>query len=271
MCITYRYQSYRWPRTCRAARAAYAQPARSAAARAHRRHVSSVNENVKTDPAVWCRTGAGTVLGIASHPRSGASVEGSMPALPSCTSDRPNSWVTHRTLELPQSFVDAAPPGELMAWANALCCVYTHVETSSTSIPRLTTYDGDVKSYQSIRTAVGAMETVYDDVCSMSMGSQDCRNQRACVTVALEAAEQPLPPPRSQSESGASTWPIGRAVGVGIAGAVVIAVLVIVAVRLWTRRRRLHRPGTTVVTKVADGSEALEVEPTPPAATAVTV
>ena len=192
-----------------------------------------------------------------------------MPALPSCTSDRPSSWATHRTLELPQSFVDAAPPGELTAWANALCCVYTHVEASSTPVPRLTTYDGDVKTYLSSVSAIGAMETAYDDVCNMGMGSEDCQNQRSCVTEALDAAALPLPP--LQSGSDRSTWPIGQAVGVGIAGAVVIAVIAIVAARLWTvRRRRLRRPGTKV-TKGADGSEALEVEPTPPAATAVTV
>lgn len=109
-------------------------------------------------------------------------------ALPSCNSDRPNSWATHRTLSIPNSpefFNNNSDDDD--RWAMALCCVYTHVELSdrpTTSQAQMTTYDGSKYTIQA-DTFVRAAERAMDDVCGMSMGSDDCRRRSRCVQEAF--------------------------------------------------------------------------------------
>ena len=108
-------------------------------------------------------------------------------ALPSCNSDRPNSWATHRTLSIPNSpeFFNKNSDDD-DRWARALCCVYTHVEISDgpTGQAQMTTYDGSKYTVQA-DTFARAAERAMDDVCGMSMGSDDCRRRSRCVHEAL--------------------------------------------------------------------------------------
>ena len=159
-----------------------------------------------------------------------------MSSLPSCSSDRPDSWATHRTLYLPDAFVSAAPAAELAAWANALCCVYVHVESAAVSVPSLTTYDGEVRPYPMSLTAISASETAYTDVCQMGMGSTDCQRQEACVSAALEA--QNLSVPVTPSDGDGSSWPIGATIALIVAGVVSLLVVIGVVIVAVKRRRR---------------------------------
>ena len=91
-----------------------------------------------------------------------------------CDSDRPNSWATHRTLYVPKTTrIDDD-------WAAALCCVYTHVETFDRNTAVLELYDGS--SYRIAGASFAEIaERAMDDICDMSMGSRDCRNQADCI------------------------------------------------------------------------------------------
>lgn len=102
-------------------------------------------------------------------------------ALPSCDSDRPNSWAEHRTLHLPTDMAATASD----AWVDALCCVYTHVEEqASLTRARMTTYDGSTRWYDG-DDGDDVMERAYDAICGMSMGGDDCDSQATCVADAL--------------------------------------------------------------------------------------
>ena len=103
--------------------------------------------------------------------------------LPDCNSDRPNSWATHRTLYVPENLLtDSVKDAN---WADALCCVYTHVQViAAGGRPSLTTYDGrnyriDADTFQEL-----AEQTMHD-ICDMSMGSQDCNRRDRCVDGSL--------------------------------------------------------------------------------------
>ena len=66
-------------------------------------------------------------------------------ALPTCDSERPNSWATFRTLSIPNvpEFLGINNDDASSRWARALCCVYTHVEKSDRlSQAQMKTYDG---------------------------------------------------------------------------------------------------------------------------------
>ena len=63
--------------------------------------------------------------------------------LPTCTSSRPNSWADKRQLHLPSALLSADQQPAISAWAAALCCVYTHVETTlGQGTAYMSTYDG---------------------------------------------------------------------------------------------------------------------------------
>eukprot|EP00534_Pseudo-nitzschia_fraudulenta_P001205 CAMPEP_0201132944 /NCGR_PEP_ID=MMETSP0850-20130426/47384_1 /ASSEMBLY_ACC=CAM_ASM_000622 /TAXON_ID=183588 /ORGANISM="Pseudo-nitzschia fraudulenta, Strain WWA7" /LENGTH=402 /DNA_ID=CAMNT_0047403437 /DNA_START=108 /DNA_END=1316 /DNA_ORIENTATION=- len=124
--------------------------------------------------------------------------------LPSCDSERPDSWATHRTLTIPENCLTGS--SSETAWANALCCVYTHVEAgSSGKTPILETYDGYKYSFrecsnQGSVTSVDIMEEVMGNVCGMSMGSRDCYDQADCIEDALSrvgpaSTDAPTPSP----------------------------------------------------------------------------
>mmetsp|Transcript_3829 Transcript_3829/g.10054 ORF Transcript_3829/g.10054 Transcript_3829/m.10054 type:complete len:174 (+) Transcript_3829:185-706(+) len=114
-----------------------------------------------------------------------AETEGSRRILmPTCDSDRPYSWATHRTLTLPPSCLLGSAMENAMA--DALCCVYTHVVigSGSTNTAVLETYDGSSQAIGECGAgyaSVQVMEETMDRVCRMSMGREDCSNQAVCV------------------------------------------------------------------------------------------
>ena len=114
--------------------------------------------------------------------------------LPSCSTERPGSWATHRTLYLPSSMVSEEATDDEISWTNVLCCVYTYVKTSDdVDKPEFELYDGS--SYKIKKdTALEVMYEAYEDICDMSMGSKDCSNQAECIADALNPP-QPVPLP----------------------------------------------------------------------------
>ena len=114
-------------------------------------------------------------------------------ALPTCDSERPNSWATFRTLSIPNvpEFL-GSNNDDASRWARALCCIYTHVEKSDRlSQAQMKTYDG---SKYNIRadSFVEAARKAMDDICDMSMGSDDCRRRKQCVNEALSQGSQSI-------------------------------------------------------------------------------
>lgn len=131
--------------------------------------------------------------------------------LPACSANRPG-WPTHRLLELPPAMVASSSQTEATHLARRLCCVYTWVVTgpSSLATAEMTTYDGGRRAYPLATTLVAAAQAAYDDICSMSMGSQDCSSQQACVLGTLDglapAPPPPLPPPQVRPPTSAMCW-----------------------------------------------------------------
>lgn len=120
-------------------------------------------------------------------------------SLPSCESDRPNSWTTHRTVTIPSKSLTGSDEED--RYATALCCVYTHVVSGSSESkqPTMTTYDDSTYNING-SNSIDVMKEVMKRVCKMSMGSQDCKNQAKCVERALEVP--PVPPsPLSDCDS----------------------------------------------------------------------
>ena len=94
-----------------------------------------------------------------------------------CTSDRggPGSF-SHRTLYMPQSFVDRASASDISSYGAKLCCVYTHIEsTASSSSPvAMINMDGTTSRIDGTTFAAVAQDA-YDTGCAMYLGSQDCQ------------------------------------------------------------------------------------------------
>lgn len=123
----------------------------------------------------------------------------SVSALPECFSDRPG-WADHRTLFVPETMMSGDPIDD--AWAEALCCVYTYVEVISSSSKKVTfeIYDGSKRSITA--TTFEELATIaYEDICDMSMGSRDCRNQATCVENAFATTMPTVTQSQSPSRS----------------------------------------------------------------------
>ena len=92
-----------------------------------------------------------------------------------CSSDRPGSF-SHRTLKMPQSFVDRASASDISSYGAKLCCVYTHIEsTASSSSPvAMINMDGTTSRIDGTTFAAVAQDA-YDTGCAMYLGSQDCQ------------------------------------------------------------------------------------------------
>ena len=134
-----------------------------------------------------------------------------------CTTDRPGSWPDHRTLYVPSERLfpwhtndnDNANANKTItmadltditntsvAWIQSLCCVYTYVElvegaltSSQEETAQLELYDGytyAIPGDSLIEIAAYAM----DDICGMSMGSEDCSEQSKCVDEAFFLAAE---------------------------------------------------------------------------------
>ena len=115
--------------------------------------------------------------------------------LPTCDSNRPGIE-SHRTLYVKESKlssddVDDDVEDEIK-WANALCCVYTHVEISIDLSDSMELYDGStikVEASNFIEMAELAMEKI----CKMSMGKVDCREQQSCIDNAFVGTTTNIP------------------------------------------------------------------------------
>merc|ERR1712157_378663 len=71
--------------------------------------------------------------------------------LTDCDSERPKTrkgWSRHRTLYIPDKFLSDSNSEN--NWANALCCVYTHVKKTSKKKAKLEVYDGSSYKYRVI-------------------------------------------------------------------------------------------------------------------------
>ncbi|CAB9530267.1 expressed unknown protein [Seminavis robusta] len=112
-----------------------------------------------------------------------------------CSSNRPG-WADHRTLYVPDSMLGDDDDRD-NAWMAALCCVYTHVEvTTSSSIVQFEIYDGsDYDLGQSFSSFPEVAAEAMDEICGMSMGSADCRNQASCVEQGLTSTLAPTVAP----------------------------------------------------------------------------
>ena len=109
-------------------------------------------------------------------------------AVPKCTADRPGSQ-THRTLHVPQAFLDNALDAIADGWTAKLCCTYNHVEITDDSTAYLVTYDGNRRNYDDAATFAEAAQAAHEDVCQMGMGSQDCANGASCIASAEAVIE----------------------------------------------------------------------------------
>lgn len=93
-----------------------------------------------------------------------------------CSSDRPG-WASHRTLSIPK---DKWGGADDLAWVDALCCVYTHVQESSRDVSNLEAYDGTSLEIEG-DSFLEIVEAAMAKICSMSMGEEDCKQQELCI------------------------------------------------------------------------------------------
>ena len=94
-----------------------------------------------------------------------------------CNSDRggPHGY-SHRTLKMPQSFVDRASASDISSYGAALCCVYTHIESTASSSQPVEMINMDGRSLRIPGTTFAEVaQNAYDEGCDMYYGSQDCK------------------------------------------------------------------------------------------------
>merc|ERR1711871_1049085 len=86
-------------------------------------------------------------------------------------------------------------------WADKLCCIYTYIEVSMTfSTPYLESYDRTVFDYVDALDFETTVNAAMDEICAMSMGSEECADQDIMVCMANAETEYLLPdgPPDSE-------------------------------------------------------------------------
>ena len=107
-------------------------------------------------------------------------------AIPLCNSDRPGGE-SHRTLYVTQNSLSGTV--EDNKWTNVLCCVYTHVEITNLNDWNgwMRLYDGSWESLDGDKLPQMAQDA-YDEICDMSMGAQDCMNQKSCIENAMKTS-----------------------------------------------------------------------------------
>ena len=122
--------------------------------------------------------------------------------LSTCKSERPYGRDGlddyYRELRIPKDLA-MAPGAEAMAWAEALCCIFTRISVwedvpseaydylygFKSGSSRIIFYDGMYKSYDYDDLEL-MMKNVYTDLCDMSMGNRDCEYSMICVDDALK-------------------------------------------------------------------------------------
>ena len=94
-----------------------------------------------------------------------------------CSSDRGGPYgFSHRTLKMPQSFVDRASASDISSYGAKLCCVYTHIESTASSSQPVEMINMDGRSSRIPGTTFAAVaQKAYDVGCDMPLGSQDCQ------------------------------------------------------------------------------------------------
>ena len=153
-----------------------------------------------------------------------------------CSTNRPG-WADHRSLYVPSSFA-SANNATTNTWVDALCCVYTWTFSSpSITTPYLITYAGGQRTYNSVGSMEEAGQAAYDDVCSMSMGSNDCSTNAQCVLDALGLAhdESDISIDREESDSTS----LALACGLGVPAALLLLAAAALVLRHGQRRRQL--------------------------------
>ena len=94
-----------------------------------------------------------------------------------CNSDRggPHGY-SHRTLKMPQSFVDRASASDISSYGAKLCCVYTRIESTASSSQPVEMINMDGRSSRIPGTTFATVaQKAYDTGCKMPIGSQDCQ------------------------------------------------------------------------------------------------
>ena len=94
-----------------------------------------------------------------------------------CSSDRGGPYgFSHRTLKMPQSFVDRASASDISSYGAKLCCVYTHIESTASSSQPVEMINMDGRSLRIPGTTFAEVaQNAYDEGCDMYYGSQDCK------------------------------------------------------------------------------------------------
>ena len=116
-----------------------------------------------------------------------------------CSSDRPGSF-SHRTLKMPQSFVDRASASDISSYGAKLCCVYTHIESTASSSQPVEMINMDGRSSRIPGTTFAAVaQNAYDAGCAMYYGSQDCEKKETCVNNAMAMQDEPEAEPEQSS------------------------------------------------------------------------
>ena len=93
-----------------------------------------------------------------------------------CSSESDVRGFSHRTLKMPQPFIDRASASDISSYGAKLCCVYTRIDsTPSQSIPvEMINMDGSTSRIYGTTFAAVA-QNAYDAGCDMYLGSQDCQ------------------------------------------------------------------------------------------------
>eukprot|EP00929_Paragymnodinium_shiwhaense_P019671 TRINITY_DN13332_c0_g1_i2.p1 TRINITY_DN13332_c0_g1~~TRINITY_DN13332_c0_g1_i2.p1 ORF type:complete len:236 (-),score=34.01 TRINITY_DN13332_c0_g1_i2:37-660(-) len=133
----------------------------------------------------------------------------------SCDKTRPGGGLTYNYRRLTIS--DATPTevaaAEFAAYAEALCCTYTHIKLVPSSEysgqPELRTYDGNVRIYADDLTFSALAKRILDEVCGMFMGGLDCRRNDACMQEALAGLPGASTKRDSSSNSSSAQLPSG--------------------------------------------------------------
>merc|ERR1712070_572035 len=115
--------------------------------------------------------------------------------VPECTGDAPG-WPDHRTLFIPHTFLDTnlVEDDFITLWADKLCCIYTYIEVTMTfSTPYLVSYDGSVFDYVDASDFEATVTAAWDEICAMSMGSEECADEDIMTCIADVEAEYLLP------------------------------------------------------------------------------
>ena len=189
-----------------------------------------------------------------------AAASSSIGSLTSCTSRRPYGELKHnyRTLYVPASLL-SSPSAASLEWAESLCCVYTRVEEWTgeemaaegvdvvDSASKLRRYDGEEEWYA--ETSFEALaQTVFGDICDMTMGSADCAKAKSkgCLAKAHAAVV-----------SGGTSQAAALGISLGLAFGMMGAILAVHKLVVKHKNGLNHSRGTKQEVQMRGGSAGL--------------